>query len=111
MSKQVSINLMLNLGVPSKSDSSKSAHKHRSCIVDNVKSAICMCESGEDSAKEWEYLQAVFKLLSEKSELNERQKELLQLIEPFLRRHNSANGGSYQQSTEKAAENNSLFKL
>lgn len=107
--QRIQISLMIDQ-VPSKKESCKPRSKKPS-IEEEVQHAIYMCESDHDSGADWEFLKRVYNSLTKRKKLGKRQENLLKLIEPFLKRHESANPSKINYDVEKSSKAGSLFKL
>jgi uncharacterized protein YegL len=103
---KLSIQLLLEKEPPQKKQTSSYA---KPSIEEKVKDAICMCESGHDSKEDWEFLRKVNNALMKLPNLNSRQKNLLKMITPVLRKHSSASGGKIELDSEKLADAGALF--
>ena len=89
----------------------QTASYRKPSIEERVKDAICLCESGHESREEWEFLRRVHNALMKIKKPNERQKNLISLIAPVMRKHQSASGttGPINFDTDKLSEAGALF--
>ena len=91
----IKLKIIMDLPHPSPSPNLK-----KSSVEEKIKDAMCLCESGHESGEEWELLRKVYNLLGKKKKLNKRQKRVLDLLHPFMMKHQSASGGDLNPNPE-----------
>lgn len=105
MKRGIKIGLMLDI-VPPKE---QTEHHRKIPLEERIKDAICLCESGHESRKEWELLRKVNNYLMQKKKLNNKQKNILKMIQPVLRKFDSGSGGHLLQDSVRLSEVDGLF--
>lgn len=73
-------------------------------VEERVQDAIDLIDSGHESRSEWEFLRRVNNYLMKKPKLSDREKNVLALIQPCMKKHGMASGSKVEQDTDRLAE-------
>lgn len=95
--RHLKIGLLIDMVPPVK----ETSPRRKASIEERLRDAMCMCESGHESEEDWELLLKVHNILMKKKKLNKKQKRILDMISPFVRKHASASGGKVEIDSQK----------
>lgn len=87
--------------VPSPEKTKKSAGPS---VEERVQDALELINSGHESRAEWEFIRRVNNYLMKKSQLNSREKNVLAMIQPCIKKHGMQSGSHIEQDTDRLAE-------
>lgn len=78
--------------------------QERPPVEERIQDALELIYSGHESRSEWEFIRRVNNYLMKKEKLNEREKNILAMIQPCIKKHGMASGSKVEQDTDRLAE-------
>ena len=100
------ISLDIELPMPSPEQSKR---QKKPSFIEKVGEAITMIDSGHESKAEWDFIRCLNNCLMNKKTLTEKQKKLLKMIQPVLKRYKNITSEEILQDSEKLSEADALI--
>lgn len=82
----------------------KTAKSRGPSVEERIQDALDMIDSGHESRSDWEFIRRVNNCLMKKPKLSTREKDILAMIQPCIKKHGMASGSQVEQDSDRLAE-------